>query len=327
MSQSQSVIQESAVGASALVAPAPTTTHAPRKRGLNALARREAIDGFLFISPWLIGFVLFTAGPMLASFGLVFMDWDLLSDPKWGGLTNIQRLTTDRLVGLSLYNTAYYTLFSVPIRLALALAIAMLLNAQVKGLAFWRTAFYLPAVVPAVANVILWMWMFNPTMGLFNMVLTTFGLPRSNWVWDPNLSKPSLILMSTWTLGNVVVIFLAGLQSVPRSLYEAAQIDGGGGWAQFRHVTLPLISPVVLFNLVMGIIFSFQVFTSAFLITQGGPANTTLFTVLYLYQVAFEQFKVGYASAIAWVLFLVILVFTLLQWLLANRWVYYEGKP
>jgi multiple sugar transport system permease protein len=318
-------MSQTAMSPSVVAAPAAAAT-TPRKRGMSALARREAIDGFLFISPWLIGFVLFTAGPMIASFGLIFVDWDLLSDPKWGGLTNLQRLTTDRLVGVSLYNTAYYTLFSVPLRLALALAIAILLNAQVRGLAFWRTAFYLPAVVPAVANIILWMWMFSPTMGLFNMVLTTFGLPRLNWVWDPSLSKPSLILMSTWTIGNVVIIFLAGLQSVPRSLYEAAQIDGGGGWAQFRHVTLPLISPVVMFNLVMGIIFSFQVFTNAFLMTQGGPANTTLFTVLYLYQVAFEQFKVGYASAIAWVLFTVILVFTLVQWKLADYWVYYEGK-
>lgn len=311
-----------AAPASADAAPAEGS----RRRRMTPLARREAIDGFLFISPWLMGFVLLTAGPMIASFVLVFVDWDLLSDPAWGGLVNVQRLTTDRLVGLSLYNTAYYTLFSVPIRLALALAIAILLNAHVRGLAFWRTAFYLPAVVPAIANVILWMWMFSPTMGLFNMVLNSLGLPRLNWVWDPNLSKPSLILMSTWTIGNVVVIFLAGLQSVPRSLYEAAQIDGGGGWAQFRHVTLPMISPVVLFNLVMGIIFSFQVFTSAFLMTQGGPANTTLFTVLYLYQVAFEQFKFGYASAIAWVLFMVILVFTLIQWKLADFWVYYEGK-
>ncbi|MFN8632393.1 MAG: sugar ABC transporter permease [Chloroflexota bacterium] len=324
MSQSQSVLTQSAASPSVVAAPSAVAT--PRRRRGSALARREALDGFLFISPWLIGFVLFTAGPMIASFTLIFVDWDLLSDPKWGGMVNVQRLTADRLVGLSLYNTAYYTLFSVPLRLALALGIAILLNASVRGLAFWRTVFYLPAVVPAVANVILWMWMFNPTMGLFNMILTWLGLPRLNWVWDPSLSKPSLILMSTWTIGNVVIIFLAGLQSVPRSLYEAAQIDGGGGWAQFRHVTLPLISPVVLFNLVMGIIFSFQVFTSAFLITQGGPANTTLFTVLYLYQVAFEQFKVGYASAIAWVLFGVILVFTLVQWKLADRWVYYEGK-
>jgi multiple sugar transport system permease protein len=326
MQPSQSLVQPPAATTTAAASHVASTGVALRKRGMNALARREAIDGLLFISPWLIGFVLFTAGPMIASFGLIFVDWDLLGDPAWGGMANLQRLTTDRLVGLSLYNTAYYTLFSVALRLILALAIAILLNAHVRGLAFWRTAFYLPAVVPAVANVILWMWMFNPTMGLFNMILTTFGLPPLRWAWDPSLSKPSLILMSTWTIGNVVIIFLAGLQSVPRSLYEAAQIDGGGSWAQFRHVTLPLISPVVLFNLVMGIIFSFQVFTNAFLITQGGPANTTLFTVLYLYQVAFEQFRVGYASAIAWVLFMVILAFTLVQWKLADHWVYYEGK-
>jgi multiple sugar transport system permease protein len=293
---------------------------------MRSLARREAIDGYLFILPWIIGFIVFTAGPMLASMLLVFVDWDLLTSPQWAGLANINKLMDDRLVGLSLYNTAYYTFLSVPLRLTIALLVAILLNASVRGMAFWRTCFYLPAVVPAVANVILWMWMFSPTMGLFNMALVTLGLPKLNWIWDPYLSKPSLILMSTWTIGNVVVIFLAGLQSVPKSLYEAAQIDGGGGWSQFRHVTLPLISPVVLFNLVMGIIGSFQIFTNAFLMTQGGPANTTLFTVLYLYQVSFEQFKVGYGSAIAWLLFLVILMFTLIQWKLADRWVYYEGS-
>jgi multiple sugar transport system permease protein len=177
-----------------------------------------------------------------------------------------------------------------------------------------------------VANVILWMWMFSPNNGLFNMALNAVGLPSQRWLWDPNLSKASLILMSTWTIGNVVVIFLAGLQSIPRGLYEAAEIDGAGGWAQFRHVTVPMLSPVILFNLVIGIVYSFQVFTNAFLMTQGGPANTTLFTVLYLYQVAFEQFRVGNASAIAWLLFLIILVFTLIQWKLADFWVYYEGK-
>ena len=312
--------------AGAALAAGATASAARARRGMAPLARREAIDGYLFIAPWLIGFVLFTAGPMLASFALVFIDWDLLGDPSWAGTANLTRLTTDRLVGVSLYNTAYYTVFSVPLRLSLALAVAILLNQAVRGQSFWRTCFYLPAVVPAVANIILWMWMFSPTQGLFNMVLTTFGLPRVNWLFDPSLSKPSLILMSLWTIGNVVIIFLAGLQSIPKGLYDAAQIDGAGSWSLFRHVTLPMLSPVILFNLVMGIIFSFQVFTTAFLMTGGGPANTTLFTVLYLYQVAFEQFKVGYGSAIAWVLFVVILVFTLIQWKLANYWVYYEGK-
>ncbi|MFN8523883.1 MAG: sugar ABC transporter permease [Chloroflexota bacterium] len=298
-----------------------------RARGQsNPLARRDAIDGYLFILPWLLGFVLFTAGPMIASLVLAFVDWDLLSSPSWAGMKNIERLFNDRLVGVSLYNTAYYTFFSVPIRLALALAAAMLLNNAVRGLAFWRTCFYLPAVVPAVANIILWLWMFNPNMGLFNMALTAVGLPRLNWLWDVNLSKPSLILMSFWATGNVIIIFLAGLQSIPRGLYEAAEIDGASGWKQFLHVTVPMLSPVILFNVVIGVIQSFQVFTNAFLTTGGGPLNSTLFTVLYLYQVAFEQFKVGYGSAIAWTLFLVILVFTLIQWKLSNFWVYYEGK-
>jgi multiple sugar transport system permease protein len=324
MSQSQSTVTQVAVNPAAVATGRAATV--PRRRGMGALARREAIDGYLFVAPWFAGFVLFTAGPMIASFTLVFVDWDLIGNARWAGLANVTQLTRDRLVGTSLYNTAYYTLFSVPLRLALALAVAILLNASVRGQSFWRTCFYLPAVVPAVANVILWMWMFSPTQGLFNMVLTTLGLPRLNWLFDPNLSKPSLILMSLWTIGNVVVIFLAGLQSIPKGLYEAAQIDGAGSWSQFRHVTVPMLSPVILFNLVMGIIFSFQVFTNAFLMTQGGPANTTLFTVLYLHQIAFEQFKIGYASAIAWVLFLVILVFTLIQWKVADYWVHYEGK-
>ena len=324
---SRATVSSGAGQASVAVAQAGRAAEtATARRGMGTLARREAIDGYLFIAPWIVGFVLFTAGPMLASIALIFADWDLLGDARWGGLANVTRLWSDRLVGQSLYNTAYYTFFSVPLRLALALAIAILLNQAVRGQSFWRTCFYLPAVVPAVANIILWMWMFSPTQGLFNMVLTSLGLPRLNWLWDVNLAKPSLILMSLWTVGNVVIIFLAGLQSIPKSLYDAAQIDGAGAWGLFRHVTVPMLSPVILFNLVMGVIFSFQVFTNAFLMTQGGPANATLFTVLYLYQIAFEQFRVGYASAIAWVLFLVILAFTLVQWKLADYWVYYEGK-
>lgn len=300
---------------------------AARRGSLSPLARREMIDGYLFILPWLAGFILFTAGPMAASLYLAFVDWDpLTATGQWVGLANLQRLIGDQLVWISLGNTAYYTFFSVPLRLLVALAAALLLSLTVKGLPFFRTCFYLPAVVPAVASAILWMWLYNPAMGLFNLALTSVGLPRQNWLWDVNLAKPSLILMSLWSIGTVMVIFLAGLQAIPRGLYEAAEIDGAGRWARFRHVTLPMLSPTILFNLVIGIIFSFQVFTPAFLMTQGGPVNATLFTVLYLYQVAFERFQMGYASAIAWVLFLVILVFTLIQWKLADYWVYYEGK-
>lgn len=298
------------------------------KRGMSKLARRDAIDGYLFIMPWLAGFVLFTAGPMIASFALSFVEWDLLSPlgAQWVGLKNVERLVSDSLVGVSLYNTAYFTFISVPLRMGVALGAALLLSASVRGLSVFRTCFYLPAVVPAVANSILWLWVYNPSMGLFNLAFSAVGLPKQNWLWDVTLSKPSLILMTLWTTGNVMVIFLAGLQSIPQGLYEAAQIDGAGWWRQFRHITVPMLSPSILFNLIMGIIASFQVFTSAFLMTNGGPLNSTLFTVLYLYRVAFEQFKMGYGSAIAWVLFLVILVFTLIQWRLADHWVYYEGK-
>ena len=303
-----------------------------QRRGMSKVARRDAVDGYLFILPWLLGFVIFTAGPMLASFGLMFVDWDLLTPPSFAGLANIQKAVVDPLLTTSLYNTAYYTFISVPLRMVVALGGAMLLNAHVRGLPFFRTAFYLPAVLPLVASIILWMWLFNPQIGLLNMVLNAVGLPRLNWIWDPVLSKPSLILMSLWTTGNVMIIFLAGLQSVPQGLYEAAEIDGAGAWAKFRHVTLPMISPSMLFNLVTGIIFSFQVFAVVYFMTgtggqaAGGPINTTLMTVVYLFRVAFEQFKMGYGSTVAWVLFLVILVFTLLQWKLSDRWVYYEGR-
>ncbi len=304
-----------------------------RARRRSPLAVREAIDGYLFILPWVLGFLLFTAFPMGFSFVLTFIDWDLLTDPVWVGLANWQHLFQDNLVGISLYNTAYYTFIGVPASLIVALAAAMLLNASVRGLSFFRTAFYLPTVIPAVASAILWMWIYNPTSGLLNMALQAVGLPRSQWVWDPVTSKPSLILMSLWMTGNVIIIFLSGLQAVPTQLYEAAKIDGAGAWSQFRHVTLPMISPSLLYNLIMGIIGSFQVFTNAFLMTgnastgqpPGGPLNSTLFTVLYVYRVAFEQFKYGYGSNIAWALFAVILVFTLIQWRLASSWVFYEG--
>ena len=308
--------------------PAP----AGARLGMSKLAFRDAIDGYLFILPWVAGFVLFTLGPMMASLVLVFIDWDLLTPPVWAGFDNLNKLVNDQLVSISLYNTAYYTFLSVPLRLAIALAGAMLLNSSVRGLSFFRTAFYLPSVLPVVASAILWMWMYNPQVGLFNQGLMALGLPRLGWLWDPVLSKPSLILMSLWTTGNVMIIFLAGLQSIPTGLYEAAEIDGADTWQQFRHVTMPMLSPVVLFNLVMGVIYSFQVFAIVFLMTgtggqsAGGPINSTLMMVVYLYRVAFEQFKMGYGSAVAWLLFLVILVFTIIQWKWSDTWVYYEGK-
>jgi multiple sugar transport system permease protein len=292
---------------------------------ISRLQRREAIDGYLFISPWLLGFILFVAGPMIASVVLAFMEWDLFSPAKWVGLANFRGMAGNNLVWLSLWNTAYYTFISVPLTLMVALGTAMLLSLPLRFQAAFRTFFYLPAVMPAVANAVLWFWILNPDVGLANALLRLLGLPESQWIWDPVSAKPSFILMSLWGIGNTMVIFLAGLQGIPQTLYDAAEMDGANVWHRFRAVTLPMLSPVILFNLVLGIIGSFQVFTNAFLMTNGGPQHATLFTVLYLYRLGFEQFRMGLASAVAWLLFAVILVFTLIQLRLSDAWVYYEG--
>jgi multiple sugar transport system permease protein len=263
---------------------------------------------------------------MIGALLLSFMDWDLFNDPEWIGLENYQQLADDPLVVKSLLNTMYYTFLSVPINLVVALFAAMLLNAQVRGQPFFRTAFYLPAVMPVVANAVLWFYILNPEAGLANALLERLGLPESQWLFDADSAKPTFILMGLWGVGNTMVIFLAGLQGVPSSLYDAAHIDGANAWQRFRVVTLPMLSPVILFNLVLGVIGSFQIFTSAYLLTDGGPNNSTLFSVLYLFRLGFEQFQMGYAAAFAWLIFFIILFFTLIQLKLAQRWTYYEGQ-
>ncbi len=286
---------------------------------------REAVDGYLFISPWIIGFVLLVAGPMIASLVLALMRWDLFSPPQWVGLRNFTQLGRDPLVRISLWNTAFYTFLSVPLNLIFALATALLLNQQIRFQSLFRTFFYLPSILPAVASAVLWLWILNPDVGLANALLQRLGLPESQWLFSPRTSKPTFILMGLWGVGNTMVVFLAGLQGIPQTLYEVAEIDGANWWQRFRVVTIPMLSPVILFNLILGIIGSFQVFTSAFLLTNGGPQNSTLFVVLYLYRLAFEQFNMGYASALAWLLFVIILIFTLIQLRLSKTWVYYEG--
>ncbi|MCS7222576.1 MAG: sugar ABC transporter permease [Anaerolineae bacterium] len=295
------------------------------RRPRSKLMRREAIDGYLFIAPWLLGFILWVAGPMIASIVLSLMRWDLFSPPVWVGLENFKQLFRNPLVGVSLWNTAFYTFLSVPLNLIVALTTALLLNQQLRFQAWFRTFFYLPSIMPAVANAVLWFWILNPEVGLANALLRMLGLPELQWLWHPATAKPSFILMGLWGTGNTMVIFLAGLQGIPQSLYEAAEIDGANGWQRFRSVTIPMLSPVILFNLVLGIIGSFQIFTSAYLLTNGGPQNSTLFTVLYLYRLGFEQFNMGFASALAWLLFAIILAFTLAQLRLSRAWVYYEG--
>lgn len=297
-----------------------------RRAKLSKLMLREAIDGYLFIAPWLIGFILLTSGPMIASLVLSFMRWDIFSSPSWVGLGNYAALFRDRLVGISFWNTAYYTFLSVPLSLVTSLLLAILCTQELRFRAFFRTFFYVPSITPAVAMTIVWFWILQPERGLANMVLKAVGLPPSQWIWDATTSKPTFVLMHLWGAGgNTMVIFIAGLQNIPTSLYEAAQIDGAGRWARFRAVTLPMLSPVILFNMIMAIINSFQVFSNAFLMTGGGPQNSTLFTVLYLYRLAFEQFTMGLASGLAWMLFIVIFAFTVVQLRLSEAWVYYEG--
>lgn len=302
----------------ATASPAPTTR---RRR----LLWREAIDGYLCILPWLIGFLAFVAGPMLASVFLAFADWSILGAPKLVGLKNFQDILKDDLFWVSLYNTAYYTFVAVPAHIVGALAMAIVLNARISGINIYRTWYYVPSVVPAVANAVLWRWIFATEYGLANDILRLLGMPAPSWLLDPAWAKPALIVMSMWSIGSSMLIFLAGLQGIPETLYEAASIDGAGFWSRFRHVTVPMLTPVIFFNLVMGIIASFQVFTTAYVMTGGGPRNATLFYVLYLYRQAFEFLHMGYASALAWILFVIILAFTFVQLKAASIWVYYEG--
>jgi len=287
---------------------------------------RETVDGWLFILPWIMGFLVFTAGPMVASAVISMMNWEILLPPEWVGLANFVRMFRDPLFLTSLGNTVYYTFLGVPLYIIVSLLTALALNMRLRGMAIYRTIYFLPSLTPAVANALLWMWIFNPDFGLANLLLNRVGLPGQKWLFDPQLAKPCFIIMGLWGIGGQMVIFLAGLQGIPPELYEAARIDGANNWQSFWSITLPMLSPTIFFNLVIGIIGSFQVFTTAYIATQGGPQNATLFYVLYLYRNAFDYFKMGYASALAWALFVIVLILTLMQFGLARRLVYYEVK-
>lgn len=302
-------------------------------RRLSAQWWRDARDGYLFALPWLLGFVIFTLGPMLVSIFMSFTRWDgitPLSQIEWVGTTNYQQLFyEDAKFRVALANTVWYVLWAVPLGTLNALILALLLNQEVRGQAVFRTLFYLPSVVSGVATSMLWLWLFNPAFGPINYALGKLGVPEAylpGWLTDPQWAMTAFIFMSLWGVGNSMLIYLAGLQGVPVHLYEAADLDGANGWIRFRHVTLPMLTPTLLFNLIMGIIGSFQTFTQAFVMTNGGPKDSTLFYVLYLYQKAFQQFQMGYASAMAWVLFLIVMSLTLLLLWSSKRWVYYEGE-
>ncbi|HUS92767.1 MAG TPA: extracellular solute-binding protein [Phycisphaerae bacterium] len=315
-----------ALGGAALLLLAVRGWFSFRRIRAMSIHRRQALAGYLFALPAILGLALFTLGPIVMSGVYSMTRYEILTPATWQGLGNYRELFgEDRYFLKALWNTFYFAAVSVPINISLALGLALLLNRPIGGRALYRTCFYLPTVMPAVAGSLLWAWLFNGEYGLINLVLEAVGLPPVPWLTSEYCSKPALIVMGMWGVGGGMIIFLAALQGVPRTLYEAAEIDGAGAWRKFRNVTLPMISPAMFFMVVMGLIGALQVFTQAYLVTEGGPVNSTLFYVLYLYREAFENLHMGYAAAMAWVLFLVILVITGVQFVLARRWVYYEG--
>jgi multiple sugar transport system permease protein len=292
--------------------------------GPKTLAGKRAIIGYIFISPFILGFLLWFLIPAVIAIWLTFTDWNLIRAPRFIGVDNITKLFNDALFWQSLKVTSIYTLVSVPMGLFLGFCLALLMNTKVRGIAIFRTVYYLPSIVPAVASAVLWAWILNTEFGLLNVLLRYFGLPKIRWLQDPEWALTALIMMSLWGLGSTMIIYLAGLQGIPEVFYEAAKIDGAGRWAQLRHVTIPLISPVIFFNMIIGIIGSFQVFTAGFLLTDGGPQNATLFYVLYLYRNGFQYLNMGYAAALAWVLFLIIMALTLIVFKSTAGMVHYE---
>lgn len=292
----------------------------------GAGGRREAVAGYLFASPWLTGFLIFTGGPVVVSLVLSFCRYDVLHAPDFVGGANYSRLLLhDPLFWKSLGNT-WFMVLGVPIGMAIGLGVAMLLNSAVRGLTVYRTIYYMPAIVPTVASSILWMWVLNPQHGLINRGLAVLGLYTPNWLTDAAWSKPSIILMGLWGAGQGMIIWLAGLKGIPQQLYEAAEIDGAGPFRRFTAVTLPMLTPYIFFSTIMGVIGTFQIFNQAYIMTQGGPVDSTLFYVYYLFNNGFRYFRMGYASALAWVLFWLILALTLIQLRLAPRWVHYEAE-
>jgi multiple sugar transport system permease protein len=290
-------------------------------------SKREAIYGWLFSLPVTLGFVLFVLVPMIASFYLSLTDYNIVSSSKFVGIRNYVNLFTGRdpFFYKSLGVTFYYVALSVPAQLIYAFAVAMLLNRAIRFRALFRSIIYIPCIVPTVAISMIWLWLLNPDLGLVNSMLRTVGLPTSLWLFSEQTVIPSLVIMSLWTTGSIMVIFLAGLQGIPRHLYEAVDIDGGNDIHKLRYITIPMMTPTIFFNLIMGIIGAFQTFSSAYIMTQGGPNNASLFYVFYLYREAFTFLNMGAASAIAWVLFIIIGAFTVVVFKSSDRWVFYEG--
>jgi len=296
-------------------------------RAMTPNERRNLRNGLLFISPWILGFCVFMLYPIAASLFFSFCDYPMTLPPLWVGVENYVDMACDKVFWVSLGNTAYYAVIALPLGMLLAIGLALLLNTKVRGMAFYRTIFFLPSIVPVVAMAILWLWILNARYGVLNYSLTCVGIPAKSlppWLQSEQWAMPALILMGLWGVGYSVVIYLAGLQDIPNHLYESADIDGANWWQKTVHITLPMLSPTLYFTLIMGIIGTFQIFAAPYIMTEGGPGRATHFYSYYLYNVAFQDLRMGFACAMAWVLFLIILGLTLLATKLSARHVHYE---
>ena len=299
---------------------------AERGMSMTRSDARNIAKGLAFVSPWIIGFCCFMLLPIGLSLYYSFCEYSLLQPPAFIGLDNYTTLLQDEVFWKALGNTFYYASMALPAGMLVSLGLALMLNAKIGGQSVYRTIIFLPSLVPVVASAMLWLWLFNARLGLINGVLAKFGIQGPPWLTDANWAMPSLALMSLWGVGHTVVIYLAGLQDVPRDLYEAAEIDGAGPGRRLWHVTLPMISPVIFFNLVMAIIGTLQVFAVPYIMTQGGPVRSTYFYTMYLYDNAFVFLKMGYASALAWIQLLIIMALTAFAFWTSKRWVHYQGK-
>lgn len=296
-------------------------------RGMSASERKEARAGYLFISPWLIGFLIFVVGPMLYSLYISFTRWNIVGDPQWVGLANYEHIfTADKDFRQALWVTFKYALIYLPLATIIGLAMALALNVKLRGVGIFRTLFYLPYVVPGIAATLVWVWVLNGRFGLLNSILAWFGITGPNWFRDPQTALYGIVMIALWGIGGSAVIYLAGLQNIPEHLYEAALVDGANEWQKFRHITLPMLSPTIFYLLVIGLIGVFQTFTSSFVATNGGPLKSTFFYMLYIYNKAWESLRMGYASALAWILFAIIMIITLLVFRSSAMWVYYESE-
>ena len=292
---------------------------------MSKMERRRLAAGLLFISPWIIGFLAFKIYPLVASFYYGFTYYDIVRAPKWLGLRNYQDLLIDKQFRIALSNTAFYAVLAVPSQLVTAYLLALLLNQRLYGRSLLRTIFYLPNIVPTVSSAMLWLWILDTRLGVINTTLASLGWRTIPWLAHPTWSKPSLVLINLWYTGGTMIIFLAALQDVPRELYDAAKVDGARWWQQLIHVTIPLTTPAILFALITGLIGASQTFSFPYILTGGGPANSTLFYALYLFRTAFVYLRMGYASAMAWILFIIIVIFTYMVFKSSGRWVFYGG--